>query len=104
VEEKERLMREWRADCWKRLSPQMDAAVRRFADFATGKDKDYFLEILGKRWASSISQLFEGVEKPNSISLSELRREMEPLDEEIHLRVEKEIEDIEFRLKSGGHP
>jgi hypothetical protein len=95
-EEKERLMREWRADCLKRLSPQMDAAVKRLAK------STYLGERLGERWASSISQLFEGVEKPNSISLSELRREMEPIDDEIRLRVEKEIEDIEFRLKLGS--
>jgi hypothetical protein len=38
----------------------------------------------------------------NSISLSELRREMEPLDDEIRLRVEEEIEDTEFRLERGS--
>ena len=102
VEEKERLTREWRADCWKRLNPQMHAAVKRLADFDTTgmTDKDRFL---GERWASSISQLFEGVEKPNLISLSELREEIEEnAHEEIRLRMEKEIEDTEFRLKRGS--
>ena len=42
VEEKERLTREWRANCWKRLNPQMHAALERM----TGVDdinKDSFL-------------------------------------------------------------
>ena len=38
VEEKERLMREWRADCWRRLNPQMHAAQKRWADLV----KDMF--------------------------------------------------------------
>ena len=60
---KERLMREWRADCWKRLNPQMHAAEKRFPDI-----NDYSVAIrnfVGKRWASYISQFFEGVENPN---------------------------------------
>ena len=97
VEVKERLMREWRADCRKRLNPQMHAAEKRLADL--DKEKG---QILGEHWASSISQLVEGVEKPNSISLSELKREMEALDDEIRLRVEKEIEDTEYRLNRGS--
>jgi hypothetical protein len=74
----------------------MGAAVKRLAK------SDSLRERLGEQWASSISQLFEGVEKPDSISLSELRREMEPLDDEIRLRMENEIEDTEFRLKLGS--
>ena len=92
------LMREWRTNNLKRLNFQMHRAEERLADFVTGKDKDYFLESLG-RWSSSISQLFEAAGNPNSMSLSELRREMEPLGAEIRLRMEEEIEDTEFRLR-----
>ena len=38
VEEKERLRREWRANCWKRLNSQMHAAQKRWADLV--KDKN----------------------------------------------------------------
>ena len=113
VEEKERLTREWRANCWKRLNPQMHAAQKKWAELV--KDNDLFVkrlaERLGNRWGSSISQLFGGHEKPNSISLSNLREEVERITfrsrfdrevHEIHLRIEKEIEDIEFRLKRGS--
>ena len=96
AEEEERLMGEWRADCWRRLNPQMHSALKRWPDAFR---EELFLENLSDWWASSIDQLFEGVEKPYSISLSKLRREMEPLDDDIRLRVEKEIEDTEFRLK-----
>ena len=105
LEEKERLTREWRADCWKRLNSLMHAAVKRLADVV--KDGDCFLETLGEQWASSIGQFFEGVEKPNLISLSKLRNVMEPLlyqsssADEIRQQMENEIEDIEFRLKRG---
>ena len=116
VEEKERLKREWRADCWRRLNPQMQAAQKRWA---LVKDNDWLAEplgvYLGERWASSISQLFGGVENPNPISLSELRKEIERIKsgfrpnkelelliEEIRRRMEKEIEDTEFRLKRGS--
>ena len=120
VEEKERLEREWRADCWRRLDTQMHAAQKRWDDLVTGKNDDWFVKNfgkeLGKRWASSISQLFEGVEKSNSILLSELRTligQIEPdfrfeskqsvhLKEEFRLRMENEIEDTEFRLKRGS--
>ena len=48
VEEKERLTpREWRANCWKRLNPQMHAAMKRLA-VDDMKYKDYFLESLGE--------------------------------------------------------
>ena len=97
VYEKERLTREWRANCWKRLNPQMHAAVKRLA-----KDQDGFREALGRRWASSISQFLGASSSQFSEgSLSELRDEMEPLNDEIRLRMEKEIEDTEFRLKLG---
>ena len=110
VELKERLTREWRADFWKRLNPQMHAAQKRLADVDTMIGKDYYLlEILGtvgKRWASFIRQYFEGVENPYSMSLSDLRVEMRrrlaPPLHEIRLRIEKEVEDIEFRLKRGS--
>ena len=119
VEEKGRLTREWRANCWKRLNPQMHAAQKRWADL--GKDEKwsvrYFGEKLGEKWASCIGQLFGGVEKRNSISLYDLRNEIEQtkyefrlnegvqlvlLIEEIRLRMENEIEDTEFRLKRGS--
>ena len=118
VEEKERLRREWTADCWKRLNPQMHAAQKRWSDLV--KDKNWSIknlgEQLGRWWASSISQLFGGVEN-NSISLSELREEIERITsysrlnegvqlillcEEICLRMEKEIKDTELRLKRGS--
>ena len=105
MEEKERLTREWRANSWKRLNTQMHAAQKRLADVI--KDKNWFVETFGdqfsKRWTSSISQVFEGVEKPNSISLSELRKEIDCPDNENRLRMEKEIDDIEFRLIRGSH-
>ena len=103
VEEKERLTREWRANCWKRLNPQMHAAVKRLAN-----DENWYRTNFGERWASSIRQFFEGVEKINSISLFELIDQFErgeydrPIDDEIRLRIEKEIEDTEFRLKRGS--
>ena len=100
-EMKERLKREWRANCWKRLNSQMHTAVKRLADFDTMIDKGWYLETLGDRWASSISQLLEGVENPNQISLSKLREWIEHNDE-IRLRMEEEIEDTEFRLKLGS--
>ena len=102
VEEKERLTREWRANCWKRLNPQMHAALKRFADLDDMEDKDMFLESLGRQWALSISQLFEGVEKPDIMLLSALRSRIRDGDEEMRLRMENEIEDIEFRLKRGS--
>jgi hypothetical protein len=108
VEVKERLTREWRADCWRRLNPQMHAAEKRLADY----DTDYhYLKIFGTVgifWALSISQFFEGVENTNSILQFGLRGKFEFLldsswlDNEIRLRMENEIEDIEFRLKRGS--
>ena len=117
VEEKERLTREWRADCWRRLNPQMHAAQKRWADLDKGKT--WFIRNLGEqlgerldeRWASSISHLFGGSEFTNSISLSELRKEIDQIKlgsrfaflyEEKRLRMEKEIEDTEFRLERGS--
>ena len=104
VEEKERLTMEWRADCWKRLNPMMHAAQKRLE-----KDKNPFLKPLGNRWALSISQLLEGVEIPNPTWQSKFWEDTDVLfrdapvspDDESPLRMEKEIEDIEFRLKRG---
>ena len=101
VEEKERLTREWRANSWKRLNPQMHAAQKRLADFQVDNtiDKNWFLELLDGPWAPSISQLFEGVEKGVAIP-NELREEMEPLnrmEHETRLRIEKEVEDTGFQ-------
>ena len=107
VVEKERLTREWRADYWKRLNPQMHAALKRMAEVDYTEDNDLFLKNLGEEWASSIIQNFEGVEKPDI--LSDLRRSIgdEDMEEmrlrrEMCLRMEKEIEDTEFRLKRGS--
>ena len=95
-EEKERLRREWRADCWKRLNPQMHAAKKRCT-----KERDGVA--LGKRWVSSISRFFEGIQKQNSKFPSELWAWIEQHQNEvICLRMEKEIEDTEFRLKRGS--
>ena len=102
MEEKERLTREWRANCWKRLNPQMDAALKRMTDVDDIKDKDELLKVLGQKWASLISQLSEGVRNFHVISLSDLRPMIENEDEEIRLRRENEIEDTEFRLKLGS--
>ena len=98
VEEKERLTREWRANCWKRLNTQMHAALKRMANV----DKDLNLKSLGEEWELSISQHFEGIENPSLISLSKLRRLIKDEDEDICLRIENEIEDTEFRLKRGS--
>ena len=100
VEVKERLVREWRADCWKRLNPQMHAAEKRLAN-----DKGIPDSVIG-RWALFISGFFEG--NPNSISPSEvieswidLLAQNYPLYE-ICPRIENEMEDIAFRLKRGS--
>ena len=100
VGETERLTREWRANCWKRLNKQMDAALKRMADVDDFKDKHLELELLREHWGSSISQLFEGVEDPDGITLPKLRREIK--DKESSDRIQIEIEDAEFRLKRGS--
>ena len=99
VEETERLTREWRANCWKRLKPQMHAALKRMADVGYSEYNDLFLKFLGEQWALSISQRFEGVDNPDISLLSELRIGVEV--DEMRLRIEKEIEDTEFRLERG---
>ena len=101
AEEKERLTREWRANSWKRLNLQVHAAQKRLADHTM---IDWFLEDLGNWWASSISQLIEGVEIPDPTSLSEFLNRFEglPLQYEAFLRIENEIEDTKFRLKRGS--
>ena len=101
VEEKERLTREWMANRWKRLNPQMHAAQKRLEN-----DKN---EFLANRWTSFI-QLIEGVDISNPTSLSELREDIKSLNRPgslllnggTCLRMEKEIEDTEFRLKRGS--
>ena len=95
VQEKERLTREWRGNCWKRLSTQMDAALKRMANVDM-KNKEF----LSEQWALSVRQHFEGVDNPDLMSLSKLRGEIG--DEDMRLRIENEIEDIEFRLKRGS--
>ena len=109
VGEKERLTREWKANCWKRLHPQMDAAQKRLA-VLDDISKVHFLKILGNRWVSSISQFFEGVEISDPTSLSKMREGIQielnnrilRLNDESRLRIEMEIEDGEFRLKRGS--
>ena len=103
VEEKERLTREWRANSWKRLNRQKHAALNRAADIMSPKDKDSFLENFGERWASAIRRLFEGVDSENLNSISVLKTEIRQVKyDEIRLRMEKELEDTEFRLKRGS--
>ena len=99
VQEKERLRREWRVNYRKRLNTQIDAALKRMANVDM-KDKDRALKILDEQWALSISRNFEEVENPDILSLSKLRGEFG--DEDMRLRMENEIEDIEFRLKRGS--
>ena len=93
VEEKERLTREWRANCWKRLNPQFHAAQKKWADIV--KDKDEYIEDrgerLGERWGSTIGQLFGGVEDPNSILPSELRNEIERFKSKFRFDKEGEL-------------
>ena len=106
---KERLTREWRADCWRRLDFQMHAALKRLAIFGYNTPLSATVK---KKWESLvfISQLFEGVEnwenrKSSSNLLSELKEEVSKLGDdglEIRTRMEKEIEDTEFRLKRGS--
>ncbi|KAF8817319.1 hypothetical protein BYT27DRAFT_7201762, partial [Phlegmacium glaucopus] len=97
VEEKERLTRE--------LNPQMRAAEKRLADLDKDDDWDHRRIMVQRVWASYIGKFFEGVEKPNSEVLSELRREMKYsslVTDEIRLRMDKELEDTAFRLKRGS--
>jgi hypothetical protein len=118
--EKGRLTMEWRANCWKRLNAQMHAAQERWAEFDdTDRDR------LSHQWASSIAQLFGGVDQPfafggiehtESISLSRgdfvVRFIMNsgrvfsethlPVSDEICPRIEDEMDDIEFRLRLGS--
>ena len=95
VEVKERLTREWRADCWKRLNPQKHAAEKRLAD-------KNVLDFVSQRWASSINRFFDGVEHLNSISLREdiMQERRYPLYVS-RPRIENELGGIEFRLKRG---
>ena len=82
----------------------MHAATKRMAD-VDDFYKDSRLKSLGEQWALSIIYLFEGVDNPDLMSLSKLWEEIEDVFndgyEEMHLRMEKEIEDTEFRLKRG---
>ena len=107
VEEKERLTREWRANCWKRLNPQRRASRERWSDI-----DDLSGMVLDEPWDASIGTFFGGVPREDLfdlVSLSKLRGEIERFDDEIggldddmRLRFENEIEDIEFRLKLGS--
>ena len=64
--------------------------------------KAWFPEVLSNQWASLISQLFDGVDNPDGVSLSILRRQIEYKSEEFRIRMEREMEDVEFRLKRGS--
>ena len=102
VEEKERLTREWRTNYWKRLGPQMHAALERIAavDMIW---KDRTLKILREKWESVLG--FEGLDysKHSELaSLSMLRSQIGDKYEEVSLRMETEIEDTKFRLQSGS--
>ena len=95
VGETERLTREWRLNCWKRLNTQRDAALKRMADV-----DDRILKHLGEQWEFSISQFFEGVEDPygiTGITLPNLRSGFGHIN-----WMEIEISDAEFRLKRGS--
>ena len=91
VGETERLTREWKANCWKRLNKQMDAAQKRMADV------DMVSSWIGNEWAACISQFFEEVQNPDGITLSKLRSWIGNED-----RMKVEIEDAKFRLKRGS--
>ena len=81
----------------------MEAALKRMDDGTVDDtNKHFYLELLGKEWALLITQLFEGVDNPDVMSLSDLRRRIGDEDEEMRLRIEKEVEDNEFRLKRGS--
>ena len=106
VEVKERLTREWRADCWRRLNSQLHAAQKRLAD--EGNNNIGVFGTVNERWTSSINRFFQGVENQNSMSLREeiksrigLLKRRYPLYE-IRPRIENEMDDIDFRLKRGS--
>ena len=103
VEEKERMTREWRANCWKRLNTQKHAALKRIADVDDFTGKDHLLEVLAGKESSisRFSTVFEGPGVENPISLSSLKEWIKDEDEEMRLRFDKEIEDIDFRSKRG---
>jgi hypothetical protein len=82
VEVKERWTREWKANYWKRLVSLKHAAEKGIP----GSDE----------WWG----LFEGVEV--SASLFRLRDYIDRVTPEIRLRMEMEMEDVEFRLKRGS--
>ena len=64
-------MREWKANCWKRLKPLMHAALKRMEDVDVMKVnlKDLLLDNV---WASSIRRLFERDDNQDISSLSDL--------------------------------
>jgi hypothetical protein len=93
VEEKERCRREWKANHWKRMESLRHTAVEKIP------------EVKDEEWAYEIRRLFEGVEA--STLLSELRDDVDTITRiydvpEIRLRMEKEMEDVHFRLKRGS--
>ena len=97
VGETERLTREWRLNCWKRLNSQMDATLKRMADVDDFKYKNLSLGELGEQWEICIRQLFGG-EKTYGITLPKLRGRIR--DDEDRMQIE--VEDTEFRLKRGS--
>ena len=102
VEVKDRLTREWRANCWRRLNFQMHAAEERLSH------RKGYVDAVNRRWTSSISRFFEGVENQHSISLrEEIEGQIDWLEQDYRMdeicpRLENEIEDIDFRLKRGS--
>jgi hypothetical protein len=88
VEVKERWTREWKANYWKRLVSLKHAAMERIP----GSSDEW--------WASNNRVLFEGVEA--SAILFGLRFDIDKKTPEIRLRMEMEMEDVEFRLKLGS--
>jgi hypothetical protein len=83
----------------------MHAAEKRLDDLTEGK----WVLFQGMMWESCISQFFGRAEHPNSILLSELKRQIERVKEKIkfpsqydEMRMENEIEDTDIRLKRGS--
>jgi hypothetical protein len=100
LEEKDRLTREWRANCWKRLDPQMHSALKRL----NGKHSSLETVSLEEQWVECIRLFFEGVEDPDLILVSGLRDWIQYRNDSdgICLRMENEFEDTDFRLKRGS--
>ena len=137
VPEKERLMREWRANCWKRLDTNIRAMDARMED-AKSKANAGASEVRSKKWHGahfdlryhwqSVVERFVESSTPSpllsmpsyrldcdvreivrhstpfwwtyDVNAAQQRRVQRHL-EEMASRLEKELEDVEFRLNQG---